>query len=179
MAVGGFRYGGCGVNVLRFMRGLSFLTPRQRLEWYPPFWLMRVKVVELADDWQIVRLRLPLTAIARNMGDCMFGGYQAALADPIAALACAKRFPGYSVWTRAMTIDFVAEGNSDLELRFEFPAALDTQIHEELASKGRSTPCFEYGLFRQDGVQCSRVINTVAIRPEGYVPPGRSKRPSV
>ena len=164
------------MNVLRFMRGLSFLSPRQRLEWYPPFWLMRVKVVELADDWQIVRLRLPLTAWARNMGDCMFGGYQAALADPIAALACVKRFPGYSVWTRAMTIDFVAEGNSDLELRFEFDAALDARIREELANKGRSTPRFEYGLYRQDGVQCARVLNTVAIRPAGYVSPLRYNR---
>ena len=75
------------MNALRFMKGLDFLSPSQRLEWYPPFWLMRVKVLELADDWSTVRLRLPLTVFSRNMGDSMFGGYQAAVADPIAALA--------------------------------------------------------------------------------------------
>ena len=75
------------MNALRFMKGLGFLSPRQRLEWYPPFWLMRVKVLELADDWSTVRLQLPLTVFSRNMGDSMFGGYQAAVADPIAALA--------------------------------------------------------------------------------------------
>jgi acyl-coenzyme A thioesterase PaaI-like protein len=158
------------MNILRIMRGLSFLSPRKRLEWYPPFWLMRVKVLELAEDWSTVRLRLPLTAFSRNMGDCMFGGYQAALADPIAALACVKRYPGYEVWTRAMNIDFIAVGNSDLELRFEFDPAIDKQIRDELTARGRSTPKFEYGYFRQDGKQCSRVINTVAIRPEGYKP---------
>ncbi len=131
---------------------------------------MRVKVLELADDWSIVRLRLPLTAFSRNMGDSMFGGYQAAVADPIAALACAKRFPGHDVWTRAMSIDFVAVGNTDLELRFEFDLAVNAQILNDLATRGRSTPKFEYAYFRQDGACCSRISNIVAIRPEGYKP---------
>lgn len=159
------------MNVLRVLQRLRFLSPRQRVEWFPPFLLMRVKVLELADDWQTVRLRLPLNAFSRNMGDCMFGGYQASLADPIAALACARRFPGHEVWTRAMTIDFVAEGNSDLELRFAFDLALDQKIRDDLAARGRSTPQFEYGFYRQDGTLCSRVMNTVAIRPRGYVAP--------
>lgn len=156
------------MNVLRIMSRLKFISPRKRLEWYPPFWLMRIKVLELAEDWSTVRLRLPLTAFSRNIGDCMFGGYQAALADPIAALACVKRYPGYEVWTRAMNIDFIAVGNSDLELRFEFDLAIDRQIRDELAVRRRSTPKFEYAFYRQDGVQCSRVVNTVAIRPKGY-----------
>jgi len=101
----------------------------------------------------------------------MFGGYQASLADPVAALACAQRYPGYEVWTRAMHIDFVAEGNSDLELRFEFDAAIDQKIRNDLAARNRSTPKFEYGFYRQDGVLCSRIINTVAIRPKGYIAP--------
>ncbi len=158
------------MNALRILQRLHFISPRRCLEWFPPFFLMRVKVLELADDWQTVRLHLPLNAFSRNMGDCMFGGYQASLADPIAALACARRYPGHEVWTRSMHIDFVAEGNSDLELRFEFDPELDRQIREELANRGRCTPQFEYGFYRQDGVLCSRVKNVVAIRPKGYVP---------
>lgn len=159
------------MNILNILRSLRFLSPRQRLEWFPPFFLMRVKVVELTDDWQVVRLRLPLNAFSRNMGGSMFGGYQASLADPIAALACVVRFPGYEVWTRAMNIDFVAEGNSDLELRFEFDPLVDQKIRDDLAARGRSTPQFEYGFYRKDGTLCSCVTNTVAIRPRGYVAP--------
>ena len=70
-----------------------------------------------------------------------------------------------------MYIDFVAEGNSDLELRFVFDPQVDQQIRDDLAARGRSTPRFEYGFYRQDGVLCSRVTNTVAIRPRGYVAP--------
>jgi acyl-coenzyme A thioesterase PaaI-like protein len=129
---------------------------------------MRIKVIELQRDFSLLRIRLPLTAFSKNMGSSMFGGYQASLADPIAALACARRFPGYSVWTRAMTIDFVREGNSDLELRFEFDDNLYRQIKEELEQTGRSTPTFEYALYRSDGEICSKVTNTVAIRPANF-----------
>ena len=156
------------MNALRLLRKLSFLSPKRRLEWYPPFFFMRVKVIEMHDDWRLVRIRLPLNVFSKNMGDAMFGGYQASLADPIAALACAKRFPGYSVWTRAMYIDFIREGNSDLELRFEFDDNVFQQIRQELEQSGRSTPTFHYVLYRSDGEICSKVANTVAIRPANY-----------
>jgi hypothetical protein len=98
----------------------------------------------------------------------MFGGYQAALADPIAALACARVFPGYSVWTRAMAISFDHGGNSDLEMRFTLTRAQEEEVRMQLETEGRSTPTFEYGYVRRDGVRCTVVRNTVAIRPRGY-----------
>lgn len=138
------------------------------LELYPPFLPMRIKVLQIADNWRLVRIRLPLNARSRNPGGVMFGGYQAALADPIAALACARIFPGFSVWTRAMTISFDHGGNSDLEMRFSLTPEQEAAIRIELERDGRSTPSFEYGYFRKDGVRCTVVHNTVAIRPRGY-----------
>ena len=129
---------------------------------------MGIKVIELAADWEHVRLRLPLTAFSRNLGGSMFGGYQAAVADPIAAIACAKQFPGYAVWTRSLYLDFEHPGDTHLELRFEFDAEIRTKIQSDLDSKGRSTPEFEYGLYRTDGARCTRVHCRVAIRPRGY-----------
>jgi hypothetical protein len=98
----------------------------------------------------------------------MFGGYQAALADPIAALACARVFPGFSVWTRAMSISFDHGGNSDLELRFALTPEQEQDIRMGLQNEGRATPTFEYGDVRRDGVCCTVIRNTVAIRPRGY-----------
>jgi len=156
------------LNVLRLMRRARFLSTRRRIEWYPPFWLMGVKVVELDDDWNKVRLRLPLTVLSRNMGGSMFGGYQAAIADPIAPIACPKHFPGYDVWTRSLYLDFEHPGDSDLELKFDFDPAQRERIRSELETRGRSTPEFEYGLFRTDGRRCTRIHCRVAIRPRGY-----------
>jgi acyl-coenzyme A thioesterase PaaI-like protein len=129
---------------------------------------MRIKVLEVSDDWRHLRVRLPLNTLSRNPGGVMFGGYQAALADPIAAIACARVFPGFSVWTRAMCIDFQRGGSTDLELRFDFPADLEAAIRRELETEGRATPTFEYGYYLSDGSRCSIVRNTVAIRPKGF-----------
>lgn len=157
------------MGLLRFIAKLRFLSEAQRLQLYPPFLVMRIKVLEMRDNWRHIRIRLPLNSFSRNLGGTMFGGSQAALADPIAALACARVFPGYSVWTRAMEIDFRKGGSSDLELRFDLDAEQETAIAEELATHGRATPTFEYGFYLTDGTLCSLVRNTVAIRPKGYV----------
>jgi len=151
------------------MNKLRFLSSKQRLEWYPPYFLMRIKVLELTNDWSVARIKLPLNAVSKNMGEAMFGGYQASLADSIAALACVRRFPQYDVWTRALTIEFLRPGNSDLELRFEFENDLYQQICTDLQQSGRCNPVFHYGLYRSDGKLCTKVTATIAIRPENYL----------
>lgn len=156
-------------RLMRWMWRINAVSDKRKIEFYPPFFLMRVKVLEIRDEWRYLRIRLPLNTFSRNPGGVMFGGYQAALADPIAAIACARVFPGYSVWTRAMTIDFQLGGSTDLDLVFEFPPDLEQRIGEELAARGRATPEFEYGFYLADGRRCTRIFNTVAIRPKGYV----------
>ena len=156
------------MGVASFIANLKFLSEGRRLELYPAFAMMRVKVLEIGDGWRRVRIKLPLNSISRNPGGVMFGGFQASLADPIAAIACARIFPGYSVWTRAMTIDFQKGGSTDLELRFEMSQEQEAAIAAELKAKGRATPRFEYGYYLTDGSLCTLVQNTVAIRPKGY-----------
>ena len=134
-----------GQRLMQYLSTARFISDARRLEIYPPFFLMRIKVLEVSEDWRRIRIRLPLNTFSRNPGGVMFGGYQAALADPIAAISCARVFPGYSVWTRAMCIDFERGGSTDLELRFDFPAELETRVRRELQTVGRATPTFEYG----------------------------------
>jgi len=156
------------MNMLQLLRKMRWLSVRRRLELYPPFFFMRAKVLSMSDDMREITIKLPLNALSKNAGDAMFGGYIASLADPIAALACVRRFPGYSVWTRAMQVDFLREGKTDLQLRFIFDEAVHQQIKQDLADKGRSNPSFEYGFYLADGSLCAKVVNTVAIRPKGY-----------
>lgn len=98
----------------------------------------------------------------------MFGGFQACLADPIAAMACMKAFPGYSVWTRSLHVDFKYEGLTDLELHFAMLPDQEELIRQELNQKGRSTPEFVYGFYQTDGSLCTVIKARIAIRQKGY-----------
>ncbi len=147
------------------------LTPERRLRWFPPFWLLRIEVLERSPDWSTVRIRLPLTRLVRNGAGNMFGGVQACLADPIPALACLHRFPGHRIAAKRLCLDFLRVGNSDLVLHFDFPATTDSAIREALETSGRADPCFEMAYRRADDRICTRIRNTVAIRPAAYVSP--------
>ena len=103
----------------------------------------------------------------------MFGGFQASLADPIAALACTKVFPGCEVWTRNLQLDFIREGRTDLELRFEISDEQLADMIQEMQQKNRVNPVFEYGFYDAHERLCTRITCRVAIRPEGYIPKSR------
>ena len=159
------------MTLRQFIARIPFIPDAKRLEWHPPFWLMRLKVLELTQDWRKLRIKLPQSTIASNMHGGIFGGFQASLADPLAALACAKVFPGYAVWTRELIVDFKHAANSDIILHFDFDDEMKSRIQADLESTGRSTPTFEMHFKRSDNTICTVIRNTVAIRPLGYTKP--------
>lgn len=156
------------IHVPAWVRALPWASPARRLEWYPQFRVMRIRVQALSPDWRRVRIRLPLNAFNRNPGGSMFGGAIAALADPIAALSCNRVFPGNDVWTRAMRLDFRRAGKTDLELSFDMDTETEQQIRLELARRGRATPSFQYAFYDAHDRLCVQVKNTVAIRPSDF-----------
>lgn len=138
--------------------------PIFQLENFPPFKSMAIKVVAFDPQWREVRLLLPMNDHNINPGGTMFGGAMAALADPIAALACASHFPKYEIWTKSLTLDFVRPGNSDLQLLFEFSPSALACITAALDERGRTDHTFCYGFHLDDGALCCRVTCVVAIR---------------
>jgi len=156
-------------SFIRWLSQMRWLSPARRLELYPPFWLMRIKVLEWDDAFRHLRILLPLTALTANARGNMFGGVQAALADPIPALACLRLFPGRRVATKRLSLDFIRVGHSSLVLEFDFPPELEARIREELDRHGRADPCFSMVYRRADGEVCTRIENTVAIRPADHV----------
>ena len=156
------------MNLRRFIWNTSLISDKQRIEWFPAFWLMRIKVLDIHPDWRYIKIRLSHSWIATNIGGSLFGGFQACLADPIAAMACMKIFPGYAIWTRSLHLDFREQGVSDLELRFIISPETEQKIRNDLANRGRSTPLFEYGYYQADGSLCTFIQASVAIRPAGY-----------
>lgn len=154
---------------IQLISNLPFLSTKRKLSLFLPFFLMRVKVLKLDDDMRKLELLLPLNWMSKNAAGNMFGGYQASLADPVPALVCAQKFPGYRVATKHLSLDFIRVGSSDLTLHLEFDEAIEMQIRAELEQHGRATPTFTMVYTRADGKVCTEINNTVAIRPKGYI----------
>lgn len=156
---------------LYLLHKLRFLSEKRQLEFFPPFFLMRIKILELTDNWSRIRILLPLNWVSANAAGNMFGGFQASLADPVPALACLHMFPDFRIATKKLDCDFVRVGNSDLVLHFDFSPHQVESIRRDLKECGRATPCFKMHYERRDGKVCTHICNTVAIRPQGYVTP--------
>lgn len=156
------------LDFIKIIKLFHWLPDEKLIEWFPPWWLMHIKVIQLSPDWKKIHIKLPLTRLSRNMGGSMFGGFQASLADPIAPLACAKLCPKHNVWTKALHIEFLYPGITDLELHFVFPKVTEQQILNDIKHHNRSTASFEYYFYRTDGILCTKITCTVAIRPIGY-----------
>jgi len=157
------------MNLIKYLSRFPFMSDVRKLEWHPHFFLMRIRVLELSPDWSKVRIQLPLNSLNRNPGGGMFGGSIAALADPIAALACVARYREYNIWTRELNLDFRHAAMGHLQLRFEFPEETHLQILDDLKTSGRSSPIFTYGLYSANDIMNVRVICKVAIRPANYL----------
>jgi acyl-coenzyme A thioesterase PaaI-like protein len=157
-----------GVRLIRLFARTPLFSEKRKIELYFPFLFMRVKVVELDPAWRSVKLKLPLTSLSRNANGVLFGGFQAMLADPVAALACARVFRQYACFTRHMAVDFQRGGDSDLELRFEFTAEQEAAIAKDLAANDRATPKFVYGFYNDRNELVTQITNVVAIRPMHY-----------
>jgi len=153
-----------------WLRTCSFISSKLQLQYYPPFHNLKCKVLTLSPDWKTIEISLPLNKHNSNPGGSMFGGAIALLADPIPALSCNSLFPGHSVWTRSMKLDFRKAAHTDLVLKFHFKEDLLNEIADDLDFRGRSTPNFIFGFYNQQNELCVQVDNTVAIRPENYEP---------
>ena len=153
------------MNLRNFIWNTPLLSDQKRIEYLPFFWLMRIEVLELSPDWRSIKIRLPQSWIATNIGGGMFGGFQACLADPIAAMACKHLFPDYIVLTSSLQLDFKKQGLTDLNLVFHMPPETEQKIKADLAKKDRSNPSFEYGFYQEDGSLCTIITAKIAIRP--------------
>ncbi|OOZ37193.1 PaaI family thioesterase [Solemya velesiana gill symbiont] len=147
-----------------WLRKLNLVSRQRRLEWFPPFRALGIKVLELEGGGRVTRILLPLSERTRNPGGSMFGGAMASVADAVQALPCARVFPEFTVWTRSLHLDFLREGRTNLELRFEMESGQEAGIAQELADSHKSDPLFRYGFYLEDGTLCARAESRVAIR---------------
>ena len=148
----------------KILHTLTAVSPAKLLELYPPFWFMGAQVKSVSGDYRRLHLRLPTRWYARNMHGTLFGGFMAAVSDPLPALLCARIFPGTEVWTKAIAIDFKRPAKTTLDIRVEIRQQDVQTIQSALHQEGKSSHEFYFDFTDADGAVIASVKNTVYLR---------------
>jgi uncharacterized protein (TIGR00369 family) len=151
-------------NTVDLLHAFDFIGESRKLELYPPFFFMGIKVTHLHSEYRQLSVRLPLRWSSKNHHGTMFGGFIAALADPLPALLCARIFPGTDVWTKKCSVQFLRPGRTDLEVRVEVTEEHVQSIGAELSRSGASAPRFHYYFYDSRDRKIARVTNIVAMK---------------
>lgn len=125
---------------------------------------MGVKVKSVSDDRRNIVLELPFRWYSKNLHGTMFGGFIAAVADPVPAITCAEVFPGLEVWTKKVAVDFLKPGRGPLQLKFEISDSDYRTIAAGLAASGKVRHEFEFFFWDRNHAKVAHVINTVHLR---------------
>lgn len=149
----------------RAARRLGFPRFVRLLRWWPPFAGAGVRVTDGSADASRVTVELPLTGLNRNMVGTQFGGSLYAMCDPFFMLMLMQRLgPGYVVWDKSASIEFLSPGRGRVRATFELPDARVEEIRRAVAAGGKTLPEFDVTVVAEDGSPVARVHKVLHVR---------------
>lgn len=106
---------------------LSSRTVRRLINLWPPFLFAGIRMVSMSDDCRRAEAELRLRWWNRNAVGTMFGGSLFAMTDPFYPLMLQFNLgPGYIVWMKSASIEFLSPGRTVARARFLLsPETLD------------------------------------------------------
>ncbi len=149
---------------LHAFRRFGFRRFVRLLRFYPPYIGAGVRVMGSADA-SAVTVEMPLTVYNRNFVGTHFGGSLYAMCDPFFMLILIERLgPGYVVWDKAASIEFLRPGRGKVRATFHVPEERVEEIRREVNGAGKVLPEFEVTVFGDDGEPVARVRKTLYVR---------------
>ena len=141
------------------------------MRFYPPFLGAGIRVKEVAEDLRTLEVELDLTALNRNYMGTHFGGSLYAMCDPFYMFLVIQALgPGFVVWDKSATIDFIKPGRGRVTARFELTEERLAEIRAEVQHNGKSHPRFEVTVRDQEGEIVARVGKVLSVRPKPLGP---------
>jgi len=132
---------------------------------FPPYLGAGVRVRHVARDLSRVEVALVLTRWNRNVMGTHFGGSLYAMCDPFLMVMLMLRLgPGYYVWDKKATIDFVRPGRGTVSVVFELPSERVESIRQQAESGEKVLPAFDLNVVDERGETVARVEKILYVR---------------
>lgn len=132
---------------------------------YPPFLGAGVRVSRVARDLKELDVELRLTFWNRNYMGTHFGGSLYSMCDPFFMLmVIANLGPGYVVWDKSATVEFVRPGRGTVRARFTVTDEQLTLIREQVDREGKAYPSFEVCVLDEAEGVVARIGKVLSVR---------------
>ncbi len=123
------------------------------------------RVTYIADNWQEVRVEIPLNWRTRNYVGTIYGGSIYGAVDPIYMIMLIKILgPKYIVWDKAAFIKFIKPGRGRLYATFRLDSAEIERIKAELEDQPKLERIYHVDIVDQNGTVHAIVDKTLYIR---------------
>jgi acyl-coenzyme A thioesterase PaaI-like protein len=151
-----------------FQRAARLIGERnilRALRLYPPYLGAGIFVESMADDFSRIEVRMKLRPWNQNYVGTQFGGSLYSMCDPFFMLLLMQQLgPGYVIWDKSATIDFLKPGRGTVRAVFEVPRPRAEEIRAEADRSGKSYPQFEAAVETMDGEAIARVSKILSVR---------------
>ena len=144
----------------------SFRTRIERIGFnlYPCYRGTGSKILYISNDWQEVRLKLPLAIRTRNYRGSIFGGSMYGAVDPIYMIMLIKNLgPGFNIWDKAAKIRFRKPGNKTLYANFRIDDNEINEIIRMLETEGSIDREYAVNLIDKSGTVYATVEKTIYV----------------
>ena len=138
---------------------------RWLLNLYPPYLGAGIRVLEVAPDWSLIRVRMGLRWFNRNYVGTQFGGSLYSMTDPFLMLMFLRGLgPGYVVWDKSASIEFLRPGRGAVYATFALSPADFAAARAATEGGNRHLPTFEVPIHDDGGELVARVHKTLYVR---------------
>tara|TARA_R110002096_G_scaffold6206_10_gene28616 strand:+ start:29193 stop:29678 length:486 start_codon:yes stop_codon:yes gene_type:complete len=147
------------------MSNNKFAQLINRINLYPPFIGMGIRVCSRNDDNTRFVVELRARWYNRNLFGTHFGGALYAMSDPFYVFILALNLgSGFIVWDKSASIKFLKPAKGTIRGVFEIDHQHLSAIHDEVSALGKNTYRFETDLVDEHGVVVAQVEKEVYVR---------------
>jgi len=147
------------------MKNPQFGRLIRKINWYPPYLGMGIRVRAYAADFTRFEVELRARWYNRNLFGTHFGGALYAMCDPFYVFIVTMNFgKDYIVWDKAAAIDFLKPAKGTILGVFEIEPDRLGAMRAEVDEAGKKVYTFEADLTDEAGVVVARVHKDVYVR---------------
>ncbi|ANO49862.1 DUF4442 domain-containing protein [Woeseia oceani] len=151
------------------MKNSKFGKLIRKINLYPPFLGMGIKVRSSNNDFTRFEVELRARWYNRNLFGTHFGGSLYAMSDPFFVFIVTMNLGnGYIVWDKSAAIDFLKPAKGTITGIFEVSVERLQEIRAEVDQLGKSTYHFEADLIDENGRTVARVSKEVYVRSKAH-----------